>query len=82
MHDNTIALVKSMTVGGCTCYEVGGSCFFGSDPETGQPTFGSTPGTKIQCMRCKARAALDADGVEYEKVDHVPHSWFNSVGRN
>jgi hypothetical protein len=82
MYDNTIALVKSMTVGGCTCYEVGGSSNFGMDPETGQSTFSSTPGTKIQCMRCKARQALDTDGIEYEKIDQVPYSWFNSVGRN
>lgn len=82
MHENTIAIVKSMTVGGCSCYVQGGSYSFGTDLETGQPTHSSTPGIKVQCMRCKAREALDADGIEYEKVDHVPYSIFNSIGRN
>jgi len=81
MHENTIALVKSMTVGVCSCYTEGGSCSFGMDLETGRPIHSSTPGIKVQCMRCKAREALDADGIEYEKVDHAPYSIFTSVGR-
>jgi hypothetical protein len=80
MYENTIALVKSITVGRCTCYEMGGSCSFSVDPETGKPIYNSTSGTKIQCMRCKARTALEADGVEYEKADYVPYTTLKSIG--
>jgi hypothetical protein len=77
MHANTISLVKSLSVGTCSCYEINGSCGMGYDPTTGKSTYTSKSGTKIKCMRCKARDALDADGVEYEKDDRVFYTVHN-----
>lgn len=33
------------------------------------------PGPKKECMRCKARRALEADGVEYDKDDRLPRTF-------
>jgi len=74
MHDNIISFIRSLSQGRCSCYQIGGSLSIGTyDPLTGAETpFKSTPGTTIKCQRCKARAMLEADGIEYEKVDHLP----------
>lgn len=68
---HTIEFVISMSVGRCSCYEINGSAGTGYNPQTGEHTWYSKPGTTVKCLRCKAREALDADGVEYEKDDRV-----------
>jgi len=73
-HSNVISLVKSLSRGRCGCYQINGSLSIGAyDPLTGAETpFKSTHGDTIKCQRCIARAALEADGIDYEKVDHLP----------
>ena len=75
--DNVVGLVKGLSEGRCFCYYINGSASLSTyDPMTGKVTQGHyDPGTKVTCLRCRARAALEADGIEYEKVDHVPEIW-------
>jgi len=79
MGARTESLAKDLSQGRCTCYYINGSCNISSyDPMTGKVSPGHyDPGTKITCLRCKAREALEADHVEYEKVDHVLEVWRN-----
>jgi len=79
LSERTTSLVKDLSKGRCTCYYINGSCSISTfDPVTGKVTQGHyDPGTKMTCLRCKARAALEADGIEYEKIDHVPEIWRN-----
>ena len=79
MNDHTVAMMKELSKGRCSCYNINGSGNIPTyDCATGQMIEGHyDPGTKITCMRCQAREALEADGIEYEKVDHVPMYWQN-----
>jgi len=74
MTERTVALVKELSKGRCSCYWRDGSASISTwDPMTGKVSPGHyDPGTKVTCLRCQAREALDHDGVEYEKIDHVP----------
>lgn len=70
MSDNVIAFAKSFARWKCSCEYNMGSCSIGTfDPLTGK----STPGhydrgpRTFHCNSCKAREALEADGIEYEK---------------
>jgi len=65
-NENVINLVKALTVGPCTCTHPAASCSMMWD-ETGKSKFESYPGPKQECLRCKARRALEADCVEYDK---------------
>jgi hypothetical protein len=71
MHDNTVALVKSLSAGRCGCYHINGSASSAThDPATGEVMPGHyDPGQLVKCMRCKAREALEADGIDYVKDD-------------
>ena len=71
MNDNIISLVKSLSVGRCYCRQQGGSFSMSYDPIKGEHSHTSVPGTTIKCLRCRAREALDHDGVEYVKDDRV-----------
>lgn len=79
MHENIISLVKSLSVGGCSCYHANGRGSMGGyDPATGHYVPGTyDPGPKTECMRCRARGCLEADGVEYEKDDRVFYTSYN-----
>lgn len=57
----TIDLVKQMTIGPCTCYHINGSLSIGPEATS------LDMGTRVECARCKARAALEADGIDYNK---------------
>ena len=74
MFENTVDLVKYMSVGPCCCRYECGSCSSGYyNPESGDRTPGHYdrgPRT-FHCDRCKARSALEADGIPYEKDDRV-----------
>ena len=70
----TVDFVTAMSVGPCSCrYECGSSSSGFYDPTSGEWTPGSYdrgPRT-FHCDRCKAREALDADGIEYVKDDRI-----------
>ncbi len=72
MNEHTIDLVKGLTRGPCGCQYNMGSCSISTyDPYTGKTTPGHYdrgPRTH-HCMRCRAREALEADGIPYEKDD-------------
>ncbi len=77
MSDNSINLVKALTVGPCTCVYPMSSCSSGYySQETGEFVPGKyDPGPKQECLRCRARVALAADGVEYVKEDRPSWAW-------
>lgn len=72
MNDNTVSFVKRLSVGPCECqWNMGSFSPATYDPHTGKTDPGHYdrgPQTH-HCMRCRARAALDADGVDYVKDD-------------
>lgn len=78
MHDNVISLVKSLSCGPCSCSYQNGSFSISYDPATGKQTCGGDMGPKTECMRCRARRCLDADGVEYEKDDRAFWTMMNA----
>ena len=45
--------------------------------EDGNSFFKHDPGPKRECMRCKARRALEADGVEYDKDAKPPRTFLS-----
>ena len=75
MPDNVINFVKSLSIGPCGCYRTGGSCSISCvSPYTSfvpaEPAVTHyDPGYLVRCQRCRARAALEDDGVDYEKDD-------------
>jgi hypothetical protein len=73
MNERTVNLVKALSVGRCSCYHINGSGNIATfDPMTGEVTPGHyNPGHLVQCLRCQAREALDADGVVYTKDDRM-----------
>lgn len=73
-HENVIDLVKTLSVGLCSCTYPMGRCNIGWDPDTGTTTCESDLGPKVECTRCKARRALEADSIEYVKVDTARYS--------
>lgn len=81
MHDNVISFVKSLSVGPCSCSYRMGSASSGHYMSDGTYASGHhDPGPKTECMRCKARRCLDADGVEYVKDDRAQWIMTNCVG--
>lgn len=66
-----VEFAKSFTRGPCSCYHPMASMSWGMD-ENGKSTYRHDPGPKKECMRCKARRALEADGIEYDKDDSYP----------
>jgi len=68
--ENTIELVKSLSKGPCGCQYNMGSFGVSWDSATGEQksTYDRGPRT-THCIRCRAREALDADDIEYEKDD-------------
>ncbi len=72
MNERTIGLVKSLTVGRCSCYHVNGRGQHRHLPMTGEVTpCHYDPGTLVKRLRCQAREVLEADGVEYTKDDRM-----------
>ncbi len=72
LPSHVIELVKALSRGLCSCtypMALGGWSY---DQETGGSKTHYDPGPKQECLRCQARACLESDGIEYEKVDHVP----------
>jgi hypothetical protein len=69
-HANTIELVKSLSVGPCSCTYRTASGMTSFCPTTGKTTFHHNPGPKTECLRCRARRCLETDSIEYEQVDH------------
>jgi hypothetical protein len=69
MYDSVVGFVKSLTMGPCGCYYPNGSFSMSWDPVTGKQKMESDTGPKTQCMRCRARACLEADGIPYDKDD-------------
>jgi hypothetical protein len=73
-QSRTVDLVIGLSKGPCGCQWNMGSMSIGTyDPYTDKMTPGHYdrgPRTH-HCMRCQAREALDADGVEYEKDDRA-----------
>lgn len=70
-HASIIDLVKGLSRGPCLCMHLMASCGWSCDPVTGKTSAHYDPGSKIECLRCKARTCLEVDGIEYEKVDHT-----------
>lgn len=71
--ENVIDLVKSLSVGPCTCTYPMASCSMMWDAE-GRSTHKSDMGPKQECLRCKARQALESDFIEYVNDDSMRHS--------
>lgn len=69
---NVIDLVRALSRGPCSCIRTMDSCGWSTDPVTGVQDFHYELGPKQECLRCAARRCLQADNIEYEKVDHVP----------
>jgi hypothetical protein len=80
MHDNIISMVKSLSIGPCRCQYPYGQASVGWDPVKGTSTMSFEAGPKTECMRCKARTALEADGIEYEKLDGANWTMHNMMG--
>jgi len=72
MDSNVVGLVKSLSMGPCSCYRGMGSCSWSYNSQTGEADYKTDPGPLTTCLRCRARQALEADGIDYEKVDHLP----------
>jgi hypothetical protein len=72
--EHVVDLVKELSKGRCACYRTNGKFSLGYiDQTTGKQVVGHCdPGQLVKCLRCRAREALEADGVEYTKIDHVP----------
>lgn len=70
-HSNVVGLVKSLSMEPCSCYHGMGSFTGTINTLTGQTEYKTDLGPKTECLRCRARRALEADGVPYEKVDHL-----------
>lgn len=68
---SVIDLVKGLSCGPCLCMHPMGSGGLSYDPITGKTSAHYDPGPRIECLRCRARACLEADSIEYEKVDHT-----------
>lgn len=66
--NNIISFVKSFALGMCRCYYINGCSTSGNyDPITGKYTPGHyDPGTLVKCNKCRAIAALKADGIDFE----------------
>lgn len=76
---NVIELVKSLSVGPCSCQYNMGSFIMTYDNQTGKHEHFGDRGPRTQeCMRCRARTALDADAVRYVKDDTVRWTPLNS----
>jgi hypothetical protein len=71
MKEKITALAISLSQGVCTCYYRNGSFSIGTNMTTGESKHSFNAGTKMVCLRCRAREALEGDGVEYTKVDYV-----------
>ena len=71
MLQHVIDLVRSLSQGRCTCSYPMSSLGWSTDPVTGVQDFHYERGPKEECLRCAARRCLEADGIEYEKVEHV-----------
>jgi hypothetical protein len=78
MHKSTIDLVKSLGRGTCTCYFSMGSSYSEVDLTTGKFINTYDKGPRQTCLRCQAREALEADKIEYEKVDVLPYVAYNA----
>jgi len=68
---HVIDLVRTLSQGRCACFCPMGSAGWTTDPLTGTQEFHCERGPKEECLRCAARRCLEADGIEYEKIDHV-----------
>jgi hypothetical protein len=65
-----IAFVKDRAKGPCSCQYNMGRLSIGWDPVTNESKHDYDRGPRTHyCLRCQARAALDADGIEYDKDD-------------
>ena len=72
MDSHSSELLKIAAQGPCSCYYAHGSGGWSLDSKTGEAKSNFDLGPKTECFRCRARRALERDGVEYEKVDHLP----------
>lgn len=72
MDSNVVELVKGLSQGPCGCYYAHSQGGWGYDAASGEIKTDFRPGPKTECLRCRARRALEADGIDYERVDHLP----------
>jgi hypothetical protein len=85
MHEKIIALVKSLSIGPCSCrYDCGSasSGYYDYLHETFVPGISERGPRTHHCNRCIAREALEADGITYTKDDRWPASHYAGMTFN
>jgi hypothetical protein len=74
MTQRSVNLIKSLSRGPCSCQYEKDSFSVTWDPTMGKTNYAGDLGPRTQqCTRCRAREALEADGIEYDKDDKF--SW-------
>ena len=78
--NSVIDFVKSLSIGPCSCAYNMGSFNVSYDYATGKSVMSGDKGPRTHhCTRCRAREALERDGIEYVKDDTVHYVAYNGM---